>query len=66
MSSDLADTLIIFNGHMPHGVSDVQGHSKSIAHWESMDLPCNVVWPLPPHPGTVPICIPKTVLGGDV
>eukprot|EP00975_Prorocentrum_lima_P004148 901271-Prorocentrum_lima.AAC.1 len=65
MSVDLADNLIIFNGHMPDAVSDVQGHCKSIVYWESMDLSCNVVWPLPPDLGTVPICIPETVLGGD-
>eukprot|EP00975_Prorocentrum_lima_P024272 5106484-Prorocentrum_lima.AAC.1 len=31
-----------------------------------MDFSCNVDWTLPAHRGTVPICIPKTVLGVDV
>eukprot|EP00975_Prorocentrum_lima_P010378 2205462-Prorocentrum_lima.AAC.1 len=31
-----------------------------------MDFSCNVNGSLPAHLGTVPTCIPKTILGGDV
>eukprot|EP00975_Prorocentrum_lima_P059736 12527097-Prorocentrum_lima.AAC.1 len=61
---------------MPHGVSEVQGHRKSIVYWasrflqradvasrqllEDMDFSCNDDRSLPAHLGTVPTCIPKT------
>eukprot|EP00975_Prorocentrum_lima_P010841 2304594-Prorocentrum_lima.AAC.1 len=58
---------------MPHGVLDVQGHCKSIVYWASrflqradagMDLLCNVVWPLPPHLGTLPTLFRRRFLVG--